>query len=194
MKIKKIYILILGLIIAVGALTGSILAWLTDTGTTADKTFTVGDVTYTWTPGTLVDNPVVPGQNIIATLSPYQLTNSSTVDSEIRMRITITYDEGTAPSADHAVDATDLVIFTLGTGWVYDTDAYYYTKGTAVPATNTTPFNVLTGLVLDGAQVGNDFSGIVFTMSLVFEAKQADYVTWAELGTANIDFGTGLTP
>lgn len=183
MKIKKIYLLIFGLVIAVGALTGGVLAWLTDQGTTAEKTFTVGAVEYTWTEGTHVSNPVVPGQPLLSTA--YQLTNSSTVDSELRMRITITY----GPSDN---DATSLVEFTLGAGWAYVTDAYYYTQGTSIPASNNTAFDVISNIKLDGSVVGNDFAGVVFKMTITFEAKQADYVTWAELGTASIDFGTGL--
>ena len=83
MKIKKIWLLIMGLAVSVGLVTGGILAWLTSTGaTTPEQTFTVGDVTMNWTAGSFVTGPVVPGQNVIA--NPYHLTNTSNVTSELK--------------------------------------------------------------------------------------------------------------
>lgn len=185
MKSKKIWILIIGLAISVGLITGGILAWLTDTKTTPQQTFTVGEVTYEWTAGNFVSSPVVPGQNIIAT--PYKLTNTSNIESELRVAISITYGEDN--------DATDLVVYTLDSNWVLETDGfYYYQAGEPVdgkyPVAPQTDVDVITGLMLDGALVGNTFSNVEFTVSMTFHAKQANYVTWAQLGSIN--FSTGL--
>ena len=185
MKKKRLWILIIGLASAVGLVTGGILAWLTDTKTTPTQTFTVGDVTYDWTAGAFVTGPVVPGQNVIAT--PYNLTKTSNVDSELRLEITITYGA--------SIDATSLVVYTLDSNWDLETDDYYYYRAVAevagkYPIAPSTNVNVITGLSLDGGLVGNDFSGVEFTVTITFYAKQSNYVTWAQLGSIN--FTTGL--
>ena len=46
MNKKRIWILLMALAVTLGLITGGVLAWLTDTKTTPEKTFTVGDVTY----------------------------------------------------------------------------------------------------------------------------------------------------
>ena len=43
---------------------------------------------------------------------------------------------------------------------------------------------------LNGYTVGNEHSGKTVTITITFYAKQAEYVTWDELGTVN--FTTGL--
>lgn len=188
MKIKKIWLLIIGLAVTLGVITGVIAAWLTDTDTTPSQTFTVGEVTYEWTAGTFVSGPVVPGQNVID--DPYHLTNTSNVASELRLQITITYPVGGTPT-----DATSLVTYTLDSNWVLDTGYYYYRAGTAdaegkYPIAAATSVNGITGLALNGALVGNDFVGVVFTVTMTFQAKQNDYVAWSDLGL--ISFTTGL--
>ncbi|MFA5692196.1 MAG: hypothetical protein WC907_01155 [Acholeplasmataceae bacterium] len=187
MKNKKLYLLILGIVILLGVATGGIIAWLTDTDTTNSKTFTVGEVSYVWTEGTLEDDFIVPGQEIIET--SYKLKNTSNVSSELRVKITITY-------GDPEVDAIDLFDnFALANDWDKDGDYYYYKPNgneKIEPEETPTDFDVLDSLILDGSKVGNDFRNVEFTITLKFEAKQAEFVTWEQLGTANIDFGTGL--
>lgn len=188
MNKKRIWILIMALAVTLGLITGGVLAWLTDTKTTPEKTLTVGDVTFIWTEGEITSDNVVPGQNVITTA--FNLMNTSNVESELRLLINITYLEGEIPT-----DASNLVDYTLASGWVLETDGYYYYRpGVEVdgkyPIAPTTNVDVLSELSLDGSLVGNSFSGKVFTISIIFEAKQANYVTWAQLGT--IDFETGL--
>ncbi len=47
-------------------------------------------------------------------------------------------------------------------------------------------------MILNGWTVGNEYKNAEFKVTLVFEAKQEEYVTWEQLGTAEIDFTTGL--
>lgn len=189
MNKKRIWILLMALAVTLGLITGGVLAWLTDTKTTPEKTFTVGDVTYIWTEGVITSDNVVPGQNLITTA--FNLMNTSNVESELRLLIHITYLEGAIPT-----DASNLVEYTLASGWVLETtDGYYYYRpGVEVdgkyPIAPATKVDVLSELSLDGSLVGNSFSGKVFTIKIIFEAKQANYVTWAQLGTIN--FETGL--
>lgn len=186
MKTKKVWIFAGLLLITLVIFTGGIFAWLTDTKATSPTNFTVGDVSYNWTAGAFKTTNVVPGENVVVT--PFNLTNTSNVNSELRIKIEI------KDASD--VDATSLVVYTLGTGWVLDNlDGYYYYRvgtpvGTTYPIIPTTNIDVLSGLSLNGALVGNDYVGEVFTVSIVFQAKQAEYVVWADLGTIN--FATGL--
>lgn len=185
MNKKKLIILIFGLVLALGLTTTGILAWLTDTKTTTDVTFKVGEVKYIWQQGATKQTPVVPGENVITT--PFGLSNESTVKSELRMVISI--------KDSNNVDVSDEVILTLSTGWILDNGYYYYRVGEAQDGkypilVETTNISVLTGMALNGAVVGNDHVNKVYTVSISFQAKQADYVTWENLGSIN--FTTGL--
>lgn len=195
MKKGKKIILLSGLLLILVSLTISFMAaWLTDTKETEETTFTVGKVEFTWS-GEMINSPVVPGQNLVNT--SYTLTNSSNVKSELRVKITIT-------SSLLETDATDYVILTLGNGWIKDNDYWYYqgsdteeiieddvTKYKIAPTL--TSIEVVKSIILDGTKVGNTFSETTFNVQLMFEAKQSDYVTWEQLGTANIDFSKGIS-
>lgn len=189
-------IILLGglLLILVGLTISFMVAWLTDTKETEETTFTVGKVELTWS-GEMINSPVVPGQNLVNT--SYTLTNSSNVKTELRVKITIT-------SSLLETDATDYVILTLGEGWVKNNDYWYYqgldteeiiedevTKYKIAPTI--TSIEVVKSIILDGTKVGNTFSETTFNVQLMFEAKQSDYVTWEQLGTANIDFSKGIS-
>ncbi|MCK9493676.1 MAG: hypothetical protein M0Q00_04855, partial [Acholeplasmataceae bacterium] len=54
------------------------------------------------------------------------------------------------------------------------------------------PIEVITSMILNGWTVGNEYENAEFKVTLVFEAKQEKHVTWEELGTAEINFTTGL--
>lgn len=150
----------------------------------------MGDVEFTWD-GAVSQDLVVPGENIVAT--DYTLVNASTIRTELRFKIEIYSDylDG---------DGSDYVILTIDDGWVLETDGFYYYRGSdtvvdedkykILPETET--ITVITGIELDGSKVGNDFSSSSFTITLVFEAKQSDYVDWDTLGQSNINFSTGL--
>lgn len=192
-KIKKSVYLVMALLLAgIGFATYKVVAWLTDTGTSGKVDFTVGEVKYTWG-GELISNSnkVVPGQPLID--EEFTLTNGSNVDSQLRVKIELSVSP--LKSGD---TVSDLVAMTLGDNWHKDGDYYYYADAVGnaqtykILATDTTPIDVITALSLEGSKVGNFYAGATFSITLTFEAKQEAYVTWAQLGTANIDFGTGL--
>lgn len=187
MKKGKFTILIILLLAMIGLTSGFIAAWLTDTKTTPQTTFTVGDVEFTWNGATIPTTaPIVPGQNLIAT--PYYLANTSTVDSELRVQIIATY---TLAGETESEDAIHLFSnLSLMSGWNYDSDDLKWYYSSTIAPTDTT-VNVIDKLILDGWQVGNSFSKAELKIQFVFEAKQKDYVTWEELGTAGFNFTTG---
>ncbi|MCK9536711.1 MAG: hypothetical protein M0R05_03910 [Bacilli bacterium] len=195
MKNKKLIIVLSILLLAIiGLMTNLIVAWLTDTAKTGPTDFTLGQVSFAWS-GAITTELVVPGENIVT--SEYKLTNSSTIPTELRVKIDIN-------SAYLAGDGSEYVVLAISDGWVLDNDDYYYYRGIdtvsegeapdikyKIPTTVTT-ISVLTEVILDGAKVGNVFGGTEFTITFTFEAKQNDFVDWATLGTSNIDFSTGL--
>lgn len=188
-KIKKsVYLVLIMLLGVIGLTTYAVTAWLTDTDTSGPHTFTVGKVEYTWAGAALdtTTTPAVPGQELVAT--DFTLTNASTVESELRFSLAIT----TNYPAD-ATDALSLVDVTLGANWVYnETDHYYYYVVSTDPiiAAGTQSIDVLTSAIIDGALVGNVYATKTFTITMIFQAKQADYVAWADLGS--ISFSTGI--
>lgn len=166
-----------------------------DTKTTPKITYKSGKVVYNLE-GSTVEGKVVPGQNLINT--PYTLTNNSTVDSQLRIKLLITLDDEVLSYNDERIE-TDVLLeptFILVEG-------YYYYGGVdgILLSTNTTPITIISQLILDGNFVKNnygnnpedkDYSNKNINIKFIFEAKQANHVTWQILGEEDIDFTTGL--
>lgn len=198
MKNKKIIFLSLGLLLIVTTLVISIAAWLTDTDQAGnDTTFTVGKVEYTFT-GAFIDDsdPIVPGAELVDT--SFGLTNSSTVSSEIRVTIKVEsqkfgeveYTEEDPVDIFPIDDLDDL----FDANWNYNAGYWYYENGSLNPNSvlppNTHPTTLLTSLKLDGSYIGNSYQNALIKITFTFQAKQADYVTWEDLGS--VDFTLGI--
>ncbi len=166
-----------------------------DTKTTPKITLKSGKVVYNLE-GSTVEGEIVPGQNLIST--PYTLTNNSTVDSQLRIKLIITLNEVELSYTDDRID-TDILLeptFTLVGG-------YYYYGGVdgILSSSNTTPITIISSLILDGNFVKNNYgnnnpeninySNKTVNIKFIFQAKQADRVTWQTLGEENIDFTIG---
>ena len=169
-------------------------AWLTDTDNKSE-TFTMGDISYTLAGALIANtNKIVPGQNLVGTT--FTVTNGSTVASQLRMQITYTTVSGGTATTGVIYTAAaggNGIITDINTGnWVYGNDNYWYlgSKTNNIPV-NTTAYTMFTSLKYNGATIGNDYaaaSGLVITIT--FQAKQAEYVDWADMGSIN--FSTGL--
>lgn len=199
MKNKKIVFLSLGLLLIVTTLVVSIAAWLTDTGTTGDTTFTVGDVSYTLSGGFKETSPIVPGHELVTT--EFALTNSSTVDSELRVKVDVTRKQGSNEPAEitdfSSIFSTEGIKpgahFSLAEGWTLnagDNYWYYSIAESSVIAPNDQVISLLQTLMFDGYKVGNEYANDVFNFKLTFQAKQADYIDWSDLGTVDFELGT----
>ncbi len=180
-------------------------AWFTQQSSAANLEFTAGEVNYIVTE-VENDDIVVPGDFVLA--GPLQVINHSTITTNVRFKITCTAGEEVDNlSCDVGTAATDHILITLPTdpAVVKDaTDGYFYYLGKdaeddaydveiATPDTG----DELTlipdeGLIINGAVVGNDYEDKAITITIEFQAKQADHLTWAEAATASIDFTTGL--
>ncbi|HHU55147.1 MAG TPA: hypothetical protein GXZ48_00455 [Acholeplasmataceae bacterium] len=173
-------ILIVLLVFALSLTAKTIKAWLYDTKNTEQVSFTLGKVQYTLE-GSLSDDFVVPGENIVS--SPYKLSNLSTITTQLRIKVIIISD---------SQDGSNLVeSISLSENWALENDGYYYYQDdeNSIIFPDNNSIVVLESLVLDGNVVNNNYSGKSVGLKLVFEAKQADYVTWEELGNININVG-----
>lgn len=195
MKKSGIIITFALLIMAIIALSVTMIrAWLTDTKTTDNVDMVVGDVDYTFTGSLLASNSIiVPGQNVVATA--FTLTNESNIGTEIRFSLTV---------MDGATDITDKIITNIDTDkWVYSSGHYYFRDTNVAPLQDdkyiipakvdgqaSLVLNILSEIKLDGSKIGNTYSDKTLTFNITFHAKQADYVTWTELGSIN--WSTGL--
>ncbi len=198
MKKKLTIVLVLLAVVLLAGIVGTTYAWLTDQKA-ATNTYTIGDVTYDVTFGATSDGVVVPGQPLFDATG-FVITNKSNVASNIRVKYSVSEVGVNGAVACGTNAATDVILLTLATGWVLDGEYVYYgteAAPTIIPAaTNTTEGVALTadplsGMAFNGAIVGNTFSGKVYTVAITVQAKQADYVTWADL--ASFSFETGLT-
>lgn len=197
MKKRTLIILITLAVILLAGIAGATYAWLTDEKTGA-ATFTVGDVTYTLTAPQNVEDVVVPGQNVLNS-NPATITNASNVTSNIRLAVTISVTNASNNAVTGwtiGTDATDHISITMDTGWVFEDGYWYYgtayNASTAI-ATSVNTITNMTSIMLNGAVIGNTFSGYHVTVNLKLQAKQNDYVTWSDLAAiTNFSFSTGL--
>ena len=197
---KKIVIALSLILVALIAASSVVTyAWLTSTGTSNSINYKVGDINYTITGPQVADNTyVVPGQQIA---SGFVITNSSNIETNLRVQFTITVDVTNAVNPGAPKDwtigsnnSTDELILALNTNWVLDTDGYLYYGGKDleaddVIAASTNPSSPIAGLQLNGALIGNDYSGAVITVQATFYAKQDAYIKWSEMGSINLTTG-----
>jgi len=179
---KKLIVLSILMGIALIGLIGTTVAWLTSTGK-EELTFEMGEVKYSIEASDTTTDKIVPGQNIFS-VGTIKLTNSSNVDSQVRIIVSVKH-EGTEMDAN-------LITMEADSNWTLS-DGYWYYKGTEgviEAVTNPTDIAFPISVVLNGTAIGNDYANDTFTVTLTFEAKQADHVVWSDMGS--IDFSTGL--
>lgn len=192
---KKIIFLSVGILFVVATLVVTIAAWLTDTDSTDETEFTIGDVTFVFE-GSLIEtnDPIVPGQQLVAEdgINGIKLLNKSTVSTELRVLVTVTVDGITVTDLSSIFTTGSIGDgFSLASGWTLNEDGYWYysVSGSSVITTSVKEIALLSSLKLDGSKVGNDYATKLLTIQFTFQAKQAEYVTWAELGSIDFDLG-----
>lgn len=181
------------LMLTLTAIVTLIYAYYVDTETTEPIEFVVGDVSFLYQ-GDLKEQLVVPGENLV--LTPLALTNQSSILTELRMKIEVT----STVTGSLALD--DIFIHDLSSDWVLEVDGFYYYRGLDTDQTeigkykiltSTTSIAIISNLELDGYVIRNEHEGETITVKITFQAKQADYVNWATLGSQNYDFTTGTS-
>ena len=183
---KKIIVLCGVMIFALLGFIGTTVAWLTSTGS-KEQTVTVGKVQYTLPTTLAVNATVVPGDSIFT--SEITFDNTSTVTSQIRIKMEVTSDASPALTVDKLK-----ITMPASPKWVLEDDYYYYGgsgEGVGEIAANTdVATDFFTSIVIDGSKVGNEHAGKTITFTITLEAKQSEHVLWTDLATYS--FETGL--
>jgi hypothetical protein len=200
MKPKNIISLLTYSIIFISILIiGVTFAWFAKTIVVPKGEISVGDITYVLDGAFIADDTlVVPGQELIST--PYTLDNNSSIDSQIRMKISylgyVWDGVNVVPEELVYVSSEDDFLFvTVGVGWVVTGDYWYFTDDPLILGPDyvlppeTGLFTLLSSVYLNGETTNIDFADETFWVRITVEVKQADNVTWSEL--VNIDFSTG---
>ena len=210
MKKRSLIILLVAVLVGlvvIGA--GTTYAWLTQEDENV-ITYEVGEINYGITLEGQVPNLVVPGQPLTPT---FTITNNSNIDTNLRALVSIkSYKDSENNDLNWTIGTSDEdhIKFELGSvqdgkDWVINAadvnDKYLYfgaadmdntsTEDT-IDAGNNAITNLFNSLTINGLKVGNEAMGATVVISVKFEVKQADYVSWNEMANFNIDFGTGL--
>ncbi len=212
--IKRIIAFVASLAVIMGIMTShSSYAWFVTSVKRAQR-ITIGVVSFDSSSAVSLDTLeedfygnacIYPGQNLVmlegdeASISMY---NSSTVDSQIRVRIEYTsFADGVAKEVVYSGSEKDdlQVVFANPEQWLpydngLDGNCYYYVGPDYGKSTLTSLDDVYT-ISPDIADVeiiesvcykesidANLYSGNEVTVNVIFEAKQADYVGWSSLG------------
>ena len=190
---KRLWLLVLSMVLSLVLLGTTIYAYYFDQKETGSVELTLGEVSFTWN-GSLATGFVMPSQELIDTA--FSLSNASTVPTELRFSVVVSTTElGTVNIED--IFST----YTFATGWVLETDGYYYYRGLDTDSTSEAgkfkiptsvlTIHVLTSLKLDGSVIRNEHVGATVSLSLTFQAKQGPFINWETLGSTNYDFSTG---
>lgn len=190
---KKIILVLSLLLVAIfGVIGGATYAWLTDTGSSDEIHYKVGNVDYTIAVTQPTNNLVVPGDS----LKPaFEIKNASTVKTNLRVRIVVESNPALTVGRQLTVGLNDsweeieetkndvkVVNYYYG-GKTGDTSVIAAVAENAEPVTITSPIKELK---IDGPTVNNNYSGTTITIQIIFEAKQADNVTWDEIATFEV--------
>lgn len=155
---------------------------------------------------------VVPGEELFTSTSLI-LTNHSNISTNLRLQIRYSFqdlldptkktytNEVYVPGTENALSKyITLNMATGAVGWEYKNDSFYYYRyknvatdeAYVMPAPadlSLTSYNLslVNSLKFNGETIDKTFSGKIFTLKLVFQAKQANFVDWVTIGTVEID-------
>lgn len=157
---------------------------------------------------------IYPGQNLVnlegeeASISMY---NSSTIDSQIRVRIEYTsYADGVAKTVTYSGEEDEdlQVVFKNPEQWLpfnngLDGTCFYYvgpdynksvladTNDVYTITPDISDVSIIESVCYKETINASLYSGNKVTVNIIFEAKQADYVGWSSLGEFSVDTDIG---
>lgn len=161
------------------------------------QTLAAGDLKFT-VEGELKggDQKVLPGDDVTPE-DGIKIKNESNIDSNLRVKVYFTYTdaEGTVHKVPFKNNKDDdyISVEFASENWALSGDYYYYytdvVKGDLrIPAVtgaelenNDIPF--ISSIQFSGEKITQDFQGTEASVTVELQSKQADYVTWTELGT-----------
>lgn len=151
-------------------------ALLVDTKTKGPLVYNFGNVNLALT-GDIKDNYIYPGENLVT--ETYVLTNTSTIDINLRIILEFYLDDMITPVDITAY--TEIFDFNVPEIWTLNEDGYYYYTPNGGILSATGPITLFTNLTLNGTKVKNQFKDKNFKIKLTIQVKQNEFVTWSEL-------------
>jgi hypothetical protein len=218
MKKSKVY-LFTNTILLVAILSLSFTyAWLIYIDSLGEGSFVVGDVKFILQGSVISKNIIVPGEELINQTLALKNESTVDCELRAFITfdyVEIVNEEPTVKTwifgkeKDESKVNNPELLGTISTGWFYDSDdEIWYYVGNAqnvtkdkvgsdaseeykyiISSSQTNPISFIESLKYDGEIVDNTWSNQTVTINIVFEAKQANYVTWSELGTYSIKVG-----
>ena len=193
---KKILILLIAFLLTATTLITSTFAWITSLNRSGNIIFVTGEVKYVLTGSLEEYNLIIPETPLIKD-QPYVLTNQSSIDSELRIKILYQFSE------DEEIDENAWLLFdekSIGDSptnklagklnsegtFSYSNGFWYYSKdnNSTILAGDEVQITILEELYANGLACGNnECSKKNLYIKIVFQAKQKNYVTWEELGS-----------
>lgn len=193
---KKILILLITFLLTALTLITSTFAWITSLNRSGNIIFVTGEVKYVLT-GSLEEYDLIIPETPLIEDDIYVLTNHSSIDSELRIKILYQFSE------DEEIDENAWLLFdekSIGNSptnklagklnsegtFSYSDGFWYYSKdnNSTILAGEQVQITILEELYANGLACGNnECSKKNLYIKLIFQAKQKNYVTWAELGS-----------
>lgn len=193
-KYFTFYILTLGLIFMFSSL---IYAFYTFTSETSNLVIETANLDFEinqndFDVGFIDKELIVPGDELINSPNVVNIVNKSTISSCLRLIIRIKIDDITY----YLSDVDNEIIGVMSNGWTYDTtdECWYYlgVNGSISPPTdidNPTKINILESLRINGNYFGNSIASKNVEVTIIFQAKQHDFVSWQNIGELNKNLG-----
>ncbi len=176
---KRIVLFVLSLALIIGMLSaGNAYAWFANLqgGSQDANLLQAGVIDYSVGTDTfiLTSDDIYPEQNLVTGM--VSLNNDSDIATKLRIKITYDYDGSTLAWDPTDDDSPLRVVLDDDTAWTFDsTDEYLYYNSTVAAGADVDLFDEL---CYSGPNTENDaIAGESVTITLLYEARQSDYLT-----------------
>ena len=136
---------------------------------------------------------IVPGEELIKTGETIYITNKSSISSQVRIKISVQVNSDVYYVDDNN---TNEIIATISDEWIFSsTDECWYYGGEEVIVEAVTDINpsvdidILSAIKLNGNYFGNAVSSQNVVITITYQAKQAEYVDWLNIGEFSVNLG-----
>lgn len=168
-------------------------AWLISLKRSGKIIFVSGEVKYELVGDLKEEDIIIPEKELVE--KTYQLTNKSTIDSEIRAKLyyQFTTDEVLDENwIEYSNQDNQKIKANFGDDWIYFDECWYYgeinndmVSCNVINGGEDTVISVLQSLTVSGNNYGKDKNtNEKLVIKIIFQAKQKDYAKWSDIGFA----------
>lgn len=211
MKKYKLLVLLLVLCMIICIFAGTSYAWFVKVKRTGAVYFKTGEVSYAIKYEEFEENfidkkIVLPGDDLIKEGAVVYIENHSSISSSLRILIEVKIKDEIYYLGDTKNTKLDYTMCSSENNyfWNYDNGYWYYTlykkvdgqvvldeQGNKIThemiphleiGQTKQNINIIESIVLDGNQFGNAFASNEITITIHFQARQAEYANWVSIG------------